>query len=491
MRNGPSENMSAKITNVCLFTAVVFLLAFTGISASLTIIEKIPSLSLQLFLLILTALFVATFVIFKQIKAGLFFTILTAYSGIFILEFVCGAIAAGLEVPLPAKDVYVSEVIVKSLLVAVTGYLFYLSGYFFKSLKNRIYSAVTRNEGATGCYLKVFWTTRYRNLVFIAAFITIMLGFVQLLQRIVYAGGIATFIELAYSFRFGTYAETEQQNVLIVLASIVSCSAIGFLAILAIAWLYDKLDKSGKIITIMLFLLFAVRTLTSASRLPIILPVISLLAIYCHEKKIKPRALLKYGVMLAILLVLLNYIHQYMYYVTGGWDYQTFSQTLKYLIAPLGCFDNLIHIDKVSSIVTPLGGKGIFESVFFFIPRLIWESKAPSGEYGTMLVQTWAGLPDSYQMAPSDIGELVAHFGYFGIVGMFLYGVISRIMDDSVAINLEYRVGFYCLLLSRVSVNTAMGISALSVTIISYLVFILLIKGIRILSAGKTQFAKS
>lgn len=483
--------MSAKITNVCFFTAVVFLLALAGISTSLTIIEKIPSLSLQLFLLILTSLFTATYVIFKQIKAGLFFRILTVYSGIFILEFVCGAIVAGLDVPLPAKDVYDSDVIVESLLVAVTGYLLFLFGYYFKSLKNRIHTSVIRNEGTTCSYLKDYWTTKYRNLIFIAAFITIMLGFVQLLQRIVYAGGIATFIELAYSFRFGTYAETEQQNALIVLASIVSYSAIGFLAILAIAWLYNKFDKSGKIITIILFLLFAVRTLTSASRLPIILPIISLLALYCHEKKIKAGALLKYGAIIAVLLVMLNYLHQYMYYVTGGWDYQTFSQTLKYLIAPLGCFDNLIHIDKVSSIVNPLGGKGILESVFFFIPRFIWESKASSGEYGTMLVQTWAGLPDSYQMAISDIGELIAHFGYFGIVGMFFYGVISRIMDDSVTVNLEYRVGFYCLLLSRVSVNTAMGISALSVTLISYLVFIVLIKGIRYVSAGKTQFAKS
>lgn len=479
--------MSAKITNVCFFGAIVFLLSIAGICISETIVNKIPSLDFQLFLVILSALSIATFVLFKQFKAGLLFSILTLYTGLFILEFISGAIVAGFYTPLPAKSVYPSDVILKSMLVVFAGYLFYLFGYFLKSFKNGFHGISTRVDGGTGEYLENFWSAKFRNLIFFAAFITIMLGFVQFFQRIAHAGGLATFLEVAYSFRFGTYAETEQQNALIVLATLCSRGAIGFLAVLAIAWLYGKLNKSGKIITIGLFALFAVRTLTSASRLPIILPIVSLLALYCYEKKIKTRTILKYGVILAFLIVVLNYLHQYLYYLTAGWDYRTLSQSLFTLVAPLNCFDNLIQIDNASQVTKTLGGAGFLESVFFFVPRFIWETKASSGEYGTMLVQTWAGLPDWYQMAPSDIGELVAHFGYFGIFGMMFYGVVSRIMDDSVSINLEYRVGFYCLLLSRVSVNTAMGISALSVTIIGYLIFIVLIKGIRQLSAGTSR----
>lgn len=482
--------MSVKITNVCIFGAIVFLLSLAGFSTSLTIVNKIPSLDLQLFLLILTSLSITIFVLFKQIKAGLLFSILTFYTGLFVFEFIGGAIVAGFYMPLPAKAVYPSEVILRSMLVAVAGYMFYLFGYFLKSFKSGFQGITTRVDGGTEDYFENFWSAKFRNLIFLAAFITIMLGLVQFFQRIAYAGGLATFLELAYSFRFGTYAESEQQNAFIVLATLCSRGAIGFLALLAIAWMYGKLSKSDKLITIALFALFAVRTLTSASRLPIILPIFSLLALYCHEKKVKTGTIIKSGVMLAVLVVLLNYLHQYLYYLTAGWDYRTLPQSLFNLIAPLNCFDNLIQINNASHVVTTLGGRGLLESVFFFVPRFIWETKAASGEYGTMLVQAWAGLPDWYQMAPSDIGELVAHFGNFGIFGMMFYGVVSRIMDDSVSGNLEYRVGFYCLLLSRVSVNAAMGVSALSVTLIGYLIFIVLVKGIRHISAGAAQREK-
>jgi hypothetical protein len=142
------------------------------------------------------------------------------------------------------------------------------------------------------------------------------------------------------------------------------------------------------------------------------------------------------------------------------------------LLAPHG------HIYTLASIVSRadsgaplLGGEGFVESFFFFVPRAVWLTKAQSVDFGTLLVQGWAGLPTSYQMAVTMVGELFAHFGLIGIAGMTLFGALYAGLDSLANRGPIEQAGFYGLLLARVLSDSGMGLSALAMTIFCLIVY--------------------
>jgi hypothetical protein len=215
-------------------------------------------------------------------------------------------------------------------------------------------------------------------------------------------------------------------------------------------------------------------TVLSGFRGAVIIFFVSLIAIYDDNKSIKPFSLFKILTIILFFLFLLNFYHYYMYYLTAGWVHRDFGETLQYLLAPHGHLKTLSLIYKPYQDIVFLHGETILESIFFFIPRFIWESKAVL--YGTGIVQEWAGLPTWFQMAPTAIGELYAHFGYVGIVGMILYGALHSYFDTYRFGDLIDKALFYGLLLPKVLTHSGMGISAVMITIFQACLFIFLFR---------------
>jgi hypothetical protein len=184
-------------------------------------------------------------------------------------------------------------------------------------------------------------------------------------------------------------------------------------------------------------------------------------------------------------LTVFNFIHLYLFYLTADWDYQSFGETLTLLATPHGHFQQLAQVlNAHNSSLESLHGLGFVESVFFFVPRVVWESKAPFNDYGTLLVQNWAGFPDAYQIAITNVGELIAHFGYIGLCGLFAYGLLYRFLDSFRWRSVELRIGLYCLALPRTFADLGMGLSAVSISLVSLGVFIALAIGLRVFSRG-------
>jgi hypothetical protein len=167
-----------------------------------------------------------------------------------------------------------------------------------------------------------------------------------------------------------------------------------------------------------------------------------------------------------------NFVHYYLYYLTAGWDQQGIVQSMSQLLAPHGHIYALAWIvSRADSGAPLLGGEGFVESLFFFVPRAVWLTKAQSMDYGTLLVQGWAGLPTWYQMAVTMVGELIAHFGLIGIAGMTLFGALYAGLDSLANRGPIEQAGLYGLLLARVLSDAGMGLSALAMTIFCLIVY--------------------
>jgi hypothetical protein len=220
---------------------------------------------------------------------------------------------------------------------------------------------------------------------------------------------------------------------------------------------------------------------------------LAFLAVYNSERPLSFVRISVFGLCSIAILVVVNYVHQYLFQVTADWNSQTLVETTGNLIAPQGHFNMLSQILMRHGVSgETLGGQGLIESAFFFIPRILWPAKAPSTEFGTGLVQSWLDLPTGYQMATTNAGELIAHFGYAGILGVLLHGYLYRVLDSFRWRSVDLRVGLYCLLLPRVLVDLGMGISAVSLTIVNLLIFLGLSRAVLFLSgpAGrKTSLA--
>ena len=115
---------------------------------------------------------------------------------------------------------------------------------------------------------------------------------------------------------------------------------------------------------------------------------------------------------------------------------------------------------------------------------MVWTTKAPFSDYGTLLVQNWAGFPDAYQIAITNVGELIAHFGYAGLSGLFAYGMLYRFLDSFRWRSVELRIGLYCLSLPRTFADLGMGLSAVSISLVSVGVFTALAFSLRVFSRG-------
>lgn len=449
-----------------------------------------PALTLSLYELMIFATTIPVIVLLIQIAKGQIFTLLSFYSLIFLSEYIFGALAASLYFPLPSKQMLDSQTIIKALSVAFGGYLLFLVGYSINNVFN-----VPRTESHTGwfrCDTEYSYNIRYRFCLFTVALLLMGLGLVQVIQRVRAAGGIESFAQTAYQYRLGTFSEGLVQNAFITLVNMIATSTQGIIGILILLYLKRRFTPFEKFLLLGYVMLFFLIRFTKTFRAGIILSLVAFLALYNSERKLDLRKLALLVFILLIMLVVINYTHLYMYYLTAGWKYRDFVSTLGTLIAPHNHLQNLAEVlEAHSGSAQPLHGQAFLEDVFFFIPRFIWSDKAPSGEYGTGLVQRWAGLPDWYQMAITNVGELVAHFGYVGLFGMLLYGILYSYLESFSKGTIEYRSAYYCLLLPQLWPFIGMGLSSLSITLFSLAIFLATTRLLRLIARVRIRYVVS
>ena len=223
-------------------------------------------------------------------------------------------------------------------------------------------------------------------------------------------------------------------------------------------------------------------------RSSVLFTAVALLAIYYSDRRLPLRKIATIAIALAAVLVALNVLHQHLYTATAGWERQTFAETVGGLLAPHAHFQTLAAtVERVQGSGQTLGGRGLVESVFFFVPRVFWESKLPASEFGTQLIQAWLEVPTWYQMAVTNTGELVAHFGYLGMFGLLIYGGFYGYFDSFRRRGPELQVALYCMLLPRVLVDAGMGISAFSNTLLGLAMFLGMTKALSFLAGPVTQ----
>lgn len=425
-------------------------------------------------LLGLTALVIGATVVIVQMRRGRFFTLLTLYTALFILEVPGGALKALRPDIFPdysANDTSNPLPFVPAaLVVGIAGYLVFLYGYLCVAWLAR--TKPGHKEEVTERFFDRWWTPSFKVLLFFMTLFAMFAGFVQHWARIRAAGGLQFFLENAYALRAGTATAGAGETALVVMANLVAGSAVPLMLVWMFAWLRGRLSLFEKFVVVNLFALLLLRQWSTMFRTVLIFTLVAMFAAYVSERRVKLRQWVLVGGTIFAVLVAANFVHLYMYYLTAGWSRYGLAESMAQLIAPHG------HVYSLSYIVDAeragghhLGGKGFLESFFFFIPRAVWQTKLESTSYGTMLVQEWAGLPTHYQMAITATGEWLAHFGWLGIAGMTLFGALYARLDSFFDRGVVARAALFGIALARVLSDSGMGISAIAITIFCLAVF--------------------
>jgi hypothetical protein len=177
--------------------------------------------------------------------------------------------------------------------------------------------------------------------------------------------------------------------------------------------------------------------------------------------------------LILVALVGVNYGHVLLHSLTGFGETTSFSESSQELLAPHNYLQTFATLLETHTRLDHLEGSGMLTSILFFIPRAIWTTKVPSEQYGTSLVQAWAGLPTSYQIAVTNVGELVVHFGTGGIALLALWGMMYRWLDDRWSQGLEWRAVLLCISVPRVFPDQGMGLSAFMISLVSVACFMI------------------
>jgi hypothetical protein len=424
-------------------------------------------------LLGLTAVIAAGCVILLQVRRRRIFSLLTFYSALFLIESSGGALKGALPAVFP--EVMVSSHsglpwVPTALAISLAGYALFLYGYAVASWLTR--KRAGHRDIVTERHFDRWWKPSYKLPLMAVTFFAIAVGFVQHWGRIRAAGGLLAFMKTAYQYRFGTVTEAGGETIVVVLANLIGSTAVPLTLIWVIAWLRGRLNVVEKMAVTSLVLLLAARQASTMFRAVVMFTLLSFGATYLSERKIRLRSLIASGAVLVALLVTVNFGHYYLYYLTAGWDRPDVAASMAELLTPHGHVATLaLVVSKLDSTDDRLQGKGFLDSMFFFVPRAVWHSKAESLESGTLLVQGWADLPTHYQMAITAVGEWVAHFGLLGIAGMTLFGALYGMLDRLADGGPIGRAALYGALLSRVLPDSGMGISSLAITLFCLLVF--------------------
>jgi hypothetical protein len=411
---------------------------------------------------------VAAAVIGVQMSRGRLFTLLTFHSALFILECGGGALKAVMTETFPDFASLTREnplpYVPLGLVIYIGGYLLMLYGYLVAVALTRR-TPVAANE-AMNRFFHARWTGGYKLLLFITTLFTIGVGFIQHYFRVRSAGGLSGFLETAYQHRSGTATETQGDTALVVIGIVLASSALPLVLIWLFAWLRGRLGLMGKLVVLALTALLLFRQYTSMFRAVILMTLIALFAAYISERRMSIFRWILIGTVMAGFFVAVNFLHLYLYYLTAHWDQHGLMQSMSQFLGPHGHLYTLSAVlMKLDSGAPTLGGSGMVESIFYFIPRAFWSTKLPSDMYGTLLVQGWADLPTHFQMAVTAVGEWIAHFGYVGIALMFFNGMLFGWFDSFYDRGTICRAALFGVLIGRVLPDAGMGLSSMAITL--------------------------
>lgn len=425
----------------------------------------------------LAAVLIPALGVLLDLRSSRIFTLRSFVSILFLLEYGGQALKLHFSSYFPS-DLYASGTFTlpyapKAILLGLAAYIIFLVAYSgFAAVFVRRPPPV---QAAAARFFDRHWHWATRLCLAVVTSIAIAAGFVQIYQRIRAAGGLTQFLLTAYQYRVGTVTEGASQNAVVGLANVVAGTALGFIVLWALAWAAGKLTWVDKLFVLSAGALLIARQGATMSRGTLIFTVVGLVGAWLTQRRVPFRRIVAAGILILVLLLGINWVHQYLYYLTGGWDRKGFVESTGMLLGAQGHVFTLGHVlYTVEYGGQSLRGQGLIESVLFFVPRLIWHDKAPGDAYGTYLVQRWAALPMSYQMAITAPGEFYAHFGYAGLIGMVIYGALYAYFDTWRLRGPILRSAFFGMLLSRVLVDIGMGISALSITLFVCATFIVL-----------------
>ena len=413
--------------------------------------------------------------IFYRIINGKLFTILTFYSLIYFWE--CfGGVLIGLSSAITTGGVSLSSsLLLKTVTVYFSGYLIFLVGYyladhwFLKSSRREKNPKIQNSGVPVYSFSSGGWM-----LFFFLLVVMIVFNFAQIYERIKTANSLSGYIGSMYLYRFGTFGEGATQNAFIVLMNILGGLSLSFLVLGFLMIWKQKMNRTYKWTLFFLAVVVLFQAFASTFRSNLFFSILAMLGIYNQVNPLRKPTMILFSFLAIVFLSGLNYYHQYMYYATAGWEYSTFIDSLSKLIAPHGHIQTLSRVLDTAENAPPLYGTSLWESILFFIPRFIWESK--SDLYGTLIIQNWAGLPTYFQMAPTNVGELIAHFGYVGLLGMIFHGMLHGCLETMRFRSLPFKVGYYCLILPRIFPHFGMGISAEAITLFQLILFYLLVR---------------
>lgn len=449
--------------------ALYYALPLSGIILAGLLYILLPDTDFIIFIAAWVTVFVPVSVIAYNIGNQEYFNILNIYSLIFLLEGFGGALAGGMKMTFNGHRQISEPLLFQSLAIYFTGYLLFISGFymyrgiasFFKSRESLRLKAQQKIKALPVHLTKSQW---HRLLLILPVFIG--LGFVKLASKIRAAGGFTEYIYSMYQYRYGTFAENISENAWVSLANLLDNLALPLSMLGLAAWFSRRLPTLFRNILFLLLSVVVFQKFTSGFRSTTFFTILSIIMVYDSVRPLKMARLLILTAMLTVFLFGINFIHHYLYFLTAGYSKQTLLESLATLLAPQDHLANLSCVLTAASINPPLEGEGLLESVFFFIPRLLWHSKTDS--YGTIIVQQWAYMPDWYQMAITSVGELIAHFGYMGIPVMVVVGAAHGWLERfHQSVNPVMRMGYFCMVLPRLLAHLGMGVSAVSITLFS------------------------
>lgn len=447
-----------------------------------TFIFLLPDLDISIKIIALPATILPFLIITDSVLKGKYFTILTIYSSIYLLECLGGISAsAATDNAIITRTASVSQLF-DVVFVYFFGYVAFLVGYYVTYRRYMI--RFSKMDSSPSIYRLV---SQYWIFLFLIICIFIACSFVMVFQRIQTAGGLKLYISTMYQYRFGTFTEDSQSNALVVLANIFGSLSLPLVSIgYILIWINPIYRKYRHVIYFFMSIIFFHAFLTNF-RSVMFFTVLTFVMIYDHMYHIKLKKFVRWSLILLCFLLVINFYHQYMYYKTAGWEYAGVVESIGKLISPQG---HLATLDSVllAAEAGQIGGEGIIESVFFFIPRFLWKSKLDS--YGTKLVQSWAGLPTAHQMAVTNIGELVAHLGRIGILGMVLYGALHGALETFRYRAVPLQAFLFGVVIPRLLVHLGMGVSAVAITLYELAIFYLITKFIRIVPIKTTSAIK-
>jgi hypothetical protein len=191
------------------------------------------------------------------------------------------------------------------------------------------------------------------------------------------------------------------------------------------------------------------------------------------NKKVNYKKLLIYAIPLVIFAGIL---HRLLDFYTGFGDRESseFFKVLFELITPHSHFETISQIYSTSLNSSFLKFTTVSDIFLFWVPRDIYINK--SSNYGTLIVQEWADLPNWFQIAITIPGELFAHNGFWALPLALFFGFYIRWLDSFLfSNNANNKFIFYGLILPRMLSVMSMGILAAVITlfqiIISKLIF--------------------